>query len=333
MNVIIANKQQSLLQGLNIDIIKSVVGEFDVEQIVNNFRNFYYQRMILDITAIKNYQDIRVLQKLSISLDMDKVILLLDGSEESGSAGYLSKLISMGIYNFTKNAEGILYLYQNPNSYRDVAQYHQIDNQTMDSVGSPAMPVQEIASGVRIIGIRNIADSAGATTLAYLMVRQLQKNYNVIGIEVDKVDFMYFKNKDLLTTTNNELANLVTKNNDRDAIIIDMNNSTVAAGLVQDIIYLMEPSVIRLNRLMRVKPRVFKELEGKRIVLNQSVLSSKDVLELEYEARTKFFFNMPPLNEREKDIPIVDTFLVKLGFTKQQNENFEKKKKILGIFN
>ena len=61
--------------------------------------------MILDVTALKNYRDIKTLQKLSISLDMDKVILLLDDSVDEGNGDFLSKLISMGIYNFTKNQE------------------------------------------------------------------------------------------------------------------------------------------------------------------------------------------------------------------------------------
>ena len=124
MNVIICNQRKELLTNLNIDIIKTLEGQYDVDEIINTFKNFYYQRMILDITALKNYSDIKTLQKLSISLDMDKLILLLDDSEESSSPGYLSKLISMGIYNFTRNIEGVLYLYNNPNSYRDVAQYH-----------------------------------------------------------------------------------------------------------------------------------------------------------------------------------------------------------------
>ena len=111
MNVIVTNKYNAMLQNLDIDIIKSMNGEFDVDEIISTFQNFYYQRMILDITAIKNYQDIKNLQKLSISLDMDKVILLLDGSVESSSSEYLSKIISMGIYNFTTNSEGIMYLY------------------------------------------------------------------------------------------------------------------------------------------------------------------------------------------------------------------------------
>ena len=73
MNVIVANQYQSLLQGLEIDIIKQMTGEFEVDQIISTFQNFFYQRMILDITAIKNYKDIKTLQQLSIALDMDKI--------------------------------------------------------------------------------------------------------------------------------------------------------------------------------------------------------------------------------------------------------------------
>lgn len=72
MNVIIANKYQSMLDSLNIDVIKRLNGQFDVDDIINQFQNFFFQRMILDITALKNYKDIKTLQKLSISLDMDK---------------------------------------------------------------------------------------------------------------------------------------------------------------------------------------------------------------------------------------------------------------------
>ena len=58
MNVIIANKNQLLLENLGIDVIKEMNGEFDVDEIIATFQNFFYQRMILDITAIKNYTDI-----------------------------------------------------------------------------------------------------------------------------------------------------------------------------------------------------------------------------------------------------------------------------------
>ena len=71
--------------------------------------------MILDITAIKDYKDIKNIQNLSINLDMSKLIILLDGSSETSAQEYISGLISMGIYNFTKNKDGIVYLLSHPN--------------------------------------------------------------------------------------------------------------------------------------------------------------------------------------------------------------------------
>ena len=122
MNVIVSNKYSSMLQNLNIEVIKTMNGQFDVDEIISNFKNFYFNRMILDVTALKNYSDISTLQKLSVALDMDKVILVLDDSSELSSRQFLSNIISIGIYNFAKNVEGILYLINNPNTYRDVAQ-------------------------------------------------------------------------------------------------------------------------------------------------------------------------------------------------------------------
>ena len=329
MNVIITNKQQALLQNLNIDIIKNLNGEFEVDEIIDNFKNFYYQRMIVDITAIKNYKDIKNLQKLSIALDMNKLILLLDGSEESSSPDYLSKLISMGIYNFSKNVEGILYLYSNPNSYRDVAQYQQLDNVVVEKV---YVNSDDDKGGCRIIGFKNLTDDAGATTLTYILMKRLSKKYDVVAIEVDKNNFQYFRNKRLISTNSNDLSKVINKNMDKEVILVDMNDSSSAVGLVHEIVYLLEPSTIKLSYLINVKPRTFKELSGKKIILNKSLLSSKDVLELEYEAKIKFFFNMPPLDDRESDIPIVDTFLVKMGFFEMQGGEGEKRKKILGLF-
>ena len=46
MNVIIANKYQTMLQSLNIDVIKVLTGEFEVDDIISSFQNFYFQRMI-----------------------------------------------------------------------------------------------------------------------------------------------------------------------------------------------------------------------------------------------------------------------------------------------
>lgn len=324
MNVIVSNKYQLMLENLGIDVIKSMNGEFEVDEIVNTFQNFFYQRMILDITAIKNYNDIRNLQKLSISLAMDKVILLLDDTAESTSPAYLSKLISMGIYNFTRNVDGIQYLYNHPNSYRDVAQFHQLEEVAvvpqMPNQPAQTVVVQSMGSGYggKIIGIKNVTKNSGATTLAYMMYNELSKNYNVVAFEVDKTDFTYFKNQALLSTLSGSVNNDVSKYSDCDAIIIDVNNSVQAEGLCNEMIYLIEPSIIKLNKLTMITPQSLRNLKDKKVILNQSLLSSKDVLDFEYEAKVKVFYNLPPLDEREKKNKPLNDFLVKLGFDKQK---------------
>lgn len=319
MNVIVSNKYQLMLENLGIDVIKNMNGEFEVDEIINTFQNFFYQRMILDITAIKDYKDIRNLQKLSISLAMEKVILLLDDSEESTSPAYLSKLISMGIYNFTRNIDGIQYLYNHPNSYRDVAQFHQLENIAVvpQVPNQPAqMVVVQTGSSLfgKILGIKNITKTSGASTLTYMMLNELSKHYNAVAIEVDKTDFTYFKNHNLVSTTSGSVQAEVSKYNDCDVILLDVNGSVQAEGLCNDIIYLIEPSVIKLNKLMMMTPQALKSLKDKKVILNQSLLSSKDVLDFEYESKIKIFYNMPPLDEREKNLKPLNDFLIKLGF-------------------
>ena len=145
MNVIIANKYRDALANLDIEVIKKLEGEFMVDEIIETFKNFFFQKMILDITALKDYKNIKTLQQLSLSLDMDRVILLLDGSPETSDPEYLSDLISMRIYNFTMNVEGVKWLYEHPNSYRDVAQYHQLDT-THGTYVNPAVQPQAYQS-------------------------------------------------------------------------------------------------------------------------------------------------------------------------------------------
>lgn len=324
MNVIVSNKYQLMLENLGIDVIKNLNGEFDVDEIISTFQNFFYQRMILDITAIKNYKDIKNLQKLSISLDMDKIILLLDDSPESSSPAYLSKLISMGIYNFTRNLEGIQYLYNHPNSYRDVAQFHQIDDVVV--VQQPTVQPQQqvvveqyVGGGQhsRIIGVKNVTKSAGATTLVYMMYNELARNYNVTAIEVDKTDFTYMKDNTLISVISGTVMQEVSRYTTSDVILIDVNNSVQAESLCNEIIYLIEPTTIKLNKLMMVTPQMLKTLKDKKVILNQSLLSSKDVLDFEYESRLKIFYNMPPLDERESRNKMLNDFLVRLGFDLQ----------------
>ena len=326
MNVIIANKYKDMLMGLNIEVIKSMEGIFEADEIIDTFSNFYFDRMILDITAIKNYTDLDNLQKLSINLDMSRVILVLDDNPESETQEYLSKLISMGIYNFTRNLEGINYLLGHPNSYRDVAHIHNVD-------GSSGQVLTENSVGrVKIIGIKNLTDHAGATTLTYLLKKHLDANYNVAAFEVGKRDFVFFEGENLISTSEGELPKELMKKSDFDILLVDLNNYP-DDEICSYVLYLVEPSTIKLNKLIRRDRRVFERLNNKRIVLNKSFVTESDVAVFEYEAGTKVFYNIPTLDDRKMPQSAINAIISKLGLMKSvdgEDDNF--KNKLLGLF-
>lgn len=332
MNVIVANKYRDALSTLDIDIIKKLDGEFSVEEIIETFKNFFFQRMILDITALKDYKDIKTLQKLSLALDMDRLILLLDGSPEVTDPEYLSDLISMRIYNFTMNVEGVKYLYDNPNSYRDVAQYHQLDTyHDANYAAAPAAPNFD-ANSRRVIGIKNLTEGAGATTLTYIMKKQLERNYSVAALEIGKRDFIYFGDEKMYSISEMELGNSISKYGSNEVILVDLNNSKGTESLMNDIIYLVEPSKLKLNKLLSRNPKAFENYRGKKIVLNKSLLSKQDVVDFEYETKTTTFYNLPPLYDQESHNNSLDKLLSKLGFARQSDGSPEEKKGILGYF-
>ncbi len=327
MNVIVSNKYQSLLGTLDVDIIKSISGEFEVEDLVSQFTNFYYNKMILDITALKNYQDIAVLQSLSVSMDVSNIILLLDDSEVVNSAKFLSSLISMGIYNFTRNIDAIKFLINNPNTYKDVAQYHQLNVVgTEDSGGGDYNKLN-----LRVIGIKNVTHHAGSTTLTYLLKKQLAKKYNVIAVEVDEHDFIYLNDKSLKTTSSLDLPAFIATNQEAEVILVDLNDRGSISACTE-VIYLIEPGLIKLNKLIRKDKRTFEKLRDKKIVLNRSILNQRDVKDFEYESKSKVFYNIPYLDDKLDHHKVIEEFLIKLGFSRFE-EGFGEEQKNNKLFN
>lgn len=340
MNVIVSNKYQTLLSTLDIDVIKNMNGVFGVEEIVTTFTNFYYNKMILDITAIKDYQNIATIQELSVNMDMNKIIVLLDDSEVVNSPRYLSQLVSMGIYNFTRNIDAVRFLIDNPNTYKDVAQYHQLSNvgafepltptnTSNESVNNDISSVGRMA--VRVIGIKNVTDHAGSTTFTYLLKKQLASKYDVIAVEVDDNDFMYLNDKTLYHTSNMDLSSFITRNANHDVILVDLNNHG-SVGACNEVIYLIEPGLIKLNKLIRKDRKAFEKLKDKKIVLNRSVLNDQDVKDFEYESHSKIYFNIPYLDDKLDHHHILDEFLIKMGFVRLENGTEEKGSKLFNIF-
>lgn len=218
-----------------------------------------------------------------------------------------------------------MYLLNHPNSYRDVAHIHQLENLT-EQIND-----RVITKNMRILGIKNLTDHAGATTFIYILKKQLDSFYNVVALEVDKRDFIYFNDPNMISTTSADLAKMLMKYKDVDIILIDLNGYE-SEDVCNDVLYLLEPSVIKLNKLLMVNRGIFSKLVGKKIVLNKSLLTSRDVLDFEYEAKTKVFYNMPPLDERKNNESYVNPFLAKLGIVKRVKQEGNNKNKIFGLF-
>lgn len=346
MNVIVANKYSAMLSSLStkIDLIKTIDGEFQVDDLIAQFENFFYNKMILDITAIAGYQDITQIQRLSFGMDMSKIILLLDDSPIVNSPQYLSELVSMGIYNFTRNIDAIAYLIDNPNTYKDVAQFHllggnqmpnnqqmnnnnnsfgfngmnQANNMQQNNFINPANMGVPPMQGTRIIGIKDLTDHAGATTLIYMLKKQLSENYSVLGVELDKNDFMYFNDNNLKSISSNELASIINNPvNNYNVILVDVNNSSEEANLTE-MLYLIEPSTLRLNKMIRNDMSILNRIRSMKIILNLSLLNDSDVGDFENEAGCSVFHNIPPLDDKKDRHRVLDELLYKLGFDRNK---------------
>ncbi len=322
MNVIVTNERQNELSNLDIDVIKSMNGVFSADEIVNTFKNFYFNKMILDITAVKDYLNISNIQKLSMGLVASKIIFFLPNIPEVSSSTYLSKLVSFRIYNFTNNIKGVQYLLTHDNSEADVAYVKE-----MEPVPTPVCA--DANSGKVVVGIKNLSSHAGATTLVYMLKKELEKTYGdlVYAIEISRHDLEYFNVERCITTNKDSLKSTIEKLEAK-IILVDLNDLKDYSNCT-DVLYLLEPSTIMLNKLMRINNKLFKSLEGEKIILNKCILSSKDVEQFEYESNTRVFFTLPPIDERRKSDYIAN-LVQKLGLLGTKGE--QKTEKLFGLF-
>lgn len=326
MNVVISNQKNPELSSLDIDVIKNVTGIFDVDEIISMFKTFFCEKIIIDVTAVKNYKDINSIERLAMGLGAEKLILLL--TDELCSSRYLNGLIEVGLYNFTNNIKAIKRLIARPNTYEDVAKLQQ------KNVISEEVKEQEEFhhSSCKILGIKNVTEHAGATTLTYILLKQLKKHFGngVYAIELDKDDFKYFNNKNMISISENELKDKLEQLQDASVILVDLNDSK-RIDLCNDVIYLLEPSTIKLNKLVKKERNIFERLKNKKIILNKSILSNKDVTEFEYESNSKIFYNIPPLDERNDNSNLND-LLSRIGILDITGARKEDGNKIFGIF-
>ena len=205
---------------------------------------------------------------------------------------------------------------------------------SQETGASVAMVSAKVQSGVSIIGFRNITNHAGASSLIYMLRKELGNVYgqdNVVGIEVDSGDFQMFNDRNMVSCKGDNIQSTIGKFPNASIILVDLNQykDDTFCG---DVIYLLEPSTIKLNKLIRRNPEVFQKLANCKVVLNQSLLLNNDVSDFEREAGIKVFYNMPPLDDRKRNA-ILNDFLMKLGLlSDNNNQQSGGSNRIFGLF-
>ena len=342
MNVLITNKLDNDLSSLDVDIIKHVTGSFNSSDIVDMFKTFFYNKMILDITAIKDSFNIDNIKVISEGLEIDKIIFYLPEGTDYCSPDYLSELINIGVYNFTTNLDGVRYLLNRSNTYKDVAHIQKLSSTGATTSNVAISSEEEIVNNDNtssendnisniVIGFKNVTEHAGASTLIYLLVKKLSTIYDshkILGIEVEKSDFKYFEQENMITSTTNDLRQVITNSNAK-IVLVDLNKST-DTSMCNIIVYLIEPSILKLNKMIDRNRMILDKLKDKKVMLNKSLLTNKDVLDLQRESGLKFFYNMPPVNDR-KNNEIIEDFLQTINLIKR-NVNEDSGQKIFGLF-
>lgn len=318
MNVLITNKRENELSKLNLEIIKTLRGEFSADEIISTFSNFYFNKMILDLTAIKNYSNISSIQKLSMGLDINKIIILIPNGSVESSPIYLSKLISMGLYNFTTKVEGIDYLYTHPNSYKDVAHLHNIngniDNNHPVEFNIPSKD-NNLVVDKKIIGFKNVTDGAGATSIVYMLKKELENFYNISvkAIELNKRDFIYIPDKTLVSSNSLTINKEIEDSSNYDIILIDLNDGS--ESVCDEVIYLIEASDMKMNKLKYKDSELLSKYEGKKILLTKCTLENSEIAAFEIENGIKILNAIRPFNDKQNKA-LFGGLLKRLGITK-----------------
>lgn len=421
MNVIVSNRQKDIIDNANIDAIKDLNGLFNVSDLINKFKNYFFSKMILDATSVVDFASKDVLTTLANEIGPEKLIILLPSTPEP-PLEFKKLLIDLKIYNFTNNIEDVIKFIEKSNTYDDAIKMIDdsfndnvyVDNsikegeepteeepdntsdsndnsdydvdtseeETSDDTSSTIVEnhpstsslgdilnnlyvesavsnqvnrddesksvnavdeskvepnfasavsseeksdevdtVNESMNGKntflitddfintnldsskeeperKIIGIKNVTSHAGSTSLIYMLHKMATVNLKkeVLSVEVNKSDFRLFRDKKMISVKENELTDVV--NNSHDQIVfIDLNDCN-DTSVCNEVLYLVEPSTIKLNELMATNREIFKELKGKKVLLNKSLLSPNDIRTLESEAGIEFVSNIEPLNDR-----------------------------------
>lgn len=204
----------------------------------------------------------------------------------------------------------------------NVSNSSEIKNEQNDSMSNPIQNNQTgfynnypSQSKSFVLGFKNITLHAGSTTLIYLLMKAAREKLKlrVNAIEVNKQDFKYFSDNDMISATTDSLRNVIGSCFNANLILVDLNDYYGNFDMFDEVVYLVEPSVIRLNKLMMENKFAFRENSKNKLMLNMSLLKNDEVNALSNEAGVEFIMNIPPVNDRISN-DIILRILALFGF-------------------
>lgn len=328
MNVVIKNENRGIINNLSIDVVKTLDGEFTRDDLERELSLVNYSFVIVDLTSIKNYYDNNYLYDFLGYFNVpNRVILVLNDGFVANSKIFLRNLIEHGYYNFATSDSAVVRLLEKQNSYDDVKEYiNGYDFMKSDTIVSGRESESKFETDKTIIGIENGYEHSGATTFMYLLVKELSKSCKVKGIEMYKNDSSFFRDDRVISCNSRAEAEIIIKTlKDVDIFVFDLNGSDVSE-ICNKVFYLIEPGIIKLNRLIKGNRDIYNRLVGKTIILNRSNVSVDEIKNLEFESKLNILTTVPNLNEREDNGAVMKDVCSKL------NISMKKKKSFFNIF-
>lgn len=332
MYIIIKNENSRIINNLTVNVSKTLVGDFTREDLDRELNLINYDKVIVDITSIRNYYDDNYLYKfLEFFRSPSDVILLLNDGFVANSKHFLSKLISKGYYNFATTDSAVNRLLERNNTIDDVKEY-------MD--GNDFLKTNSIVSGIDknkkfetdklIIGIENGFPHSGATTLMYMLVKEIGKSKKVKGIEMINNDSLFFRDDRIISCESRiQFETIVKTLNDIDVYIVDLNGSDVKE-ICNKVIYLIEPGTTKINKVVKGDREIYEMLKNSNVVLNRSNIKDDEMKTFEYETKFKVVGNVPNLNER---LDSNDSLTKLVDYLLDNKEKYEKLSKDDGNIN
>lgn len=332
MNIIVTNKYRDLINSANIEIMKELNGVFRVSEIANSFNSIFYKKIIIDATALDRFPKEDVLRELSSKFDTEKLILFLP-PDNPPPMNFLNFLVSINLYNFTDNLKGLIELVNKSNTYDDVKSFasNTVNTNVESNQNIDLSPDNlTIQNGKIILGIKNITQDSGSTSLVYMLMKTLEEVHKkrTIAVEIDKNDFIYYNAKNMYSISSTKIGEFFSNVGGNEIVLVDLSNRD-KIDFCSDVIYLVEPSLYRINQLMMKNRNIFNDLKSKKVILNNSLLTDQDVNTFAREAGISIYFNLPPLNDRIHNKEI-DNLLLKLGLIEEFDD--KPKKGFLDIF-